>query len=77
VGLCSSVACQAWFLVGRTCGGWTSIIQPPFEAYVTLGVREVSRDLLLVHHHRGRERGAGEEGDLLFESIRTKLAMGI
>jgi hypothetical protein len=35
-------------------GGWTSIVQSPFGAYATLGVREVGRDLLLVHdHHRG------------------------
>lgn len=40
-------------------GGWTSIVQPPFGAYATLGVHEVGRDLLLVHHyHRGgMERG--------------------
>jgi hypothetical protein len=40
-------------------GGWTSIVQPPFGAYATLGIHEVGRDLLLVHHyHRGgMERG--------------------
>ena len=43
---------------GGTHGGWTSIVQPPFGAYATLGVREIGRYLLLVHHHRRRmERG--------------------